>query len=123
MRSRYAAFALGNSEYVRKTLHGDHPDAAISPDAFQSALLASRGLRRYTRLAILDVRVSEPAAEVLFGAGVLEGQRDISFVELSDFRRERGAWRYLSGILMPMSELPRGIEALTLDGFLAIAER
>jgi SEC-C motif-containing protein len=42
-------------------------------------------------------------------------------VELSDFAHDGTGWRYLSGILVPLAELGRAPEGLTIDAFLAIA--
>jgi SEC-C motif-containing protein len=121
MRSRYAAFALGDAAYLVRTLHADHPDRGMAPAELQRGLRGSR--RRYPSLAILDERRSGRTAEVLFAAGITEGGRDVSFVELSDFEREGDGWRYSSGIARALTELGRGTDGLTIDEFLAIAAR
>jgi SEC-C motif-containing protein len=121
MRSRYAAFALGEAEYLLSTLHDDHPDLATPRAELREALPRAGGRRKYTALTILDERRSGGTAEVLFAAGILEGGRDVSFVELSDFERDRGGWRYRSGIVVPIVELGRDVEGLTIDDFVALA--
>ena len=75
-----------------------------------------------TKLRIRNATASGgKTAEVLFAAGIREGARDVSFVELSDFEQERGAWRYVSGVLIPLAELGRPVEGLTIDVFLDLA--
>ena len=96
MRSRFAAFALGDAEYLWRTLHPDHEDRALPKDDLVRALKTAARAMKYMRLTILDAK----DARVLFLAGVFEKGRDRSFVELSSFAREGrdgGAWRYLSG--------------------------
>lgn len=96
MRSRFAAFALGEAAYLWRTLHPDHEDRAI-PEAQWSRGMrdASRHLR-YMRLEIVEAK----GDEVLFRAGVFEKGKDRSFSERSKFAHdESGAWRYLSGVV------------------------
>jgi SEC-C motif-containing protein len=119
MRSRYAAFALGDAGYLIHTLHTHHADRDATPAALARSLHADR--RRYPSLAILDERTRGKSAEVLFAAGITESGRDVSFVELSDFERDAHGWRYLSGVMVPLAELGRSADGLTIDDFLAIA--
>ncbi|APR79712.1 Hypothetical protein A7982_05059 [Minicystis rosea] len=121
MRSRYAAFALGEAEYLVRTLHEDHADRALPRAELLRSLRGARDRLRYPSLAILDSRVGDGTGEVLFAAGLTEGNRDQSFVELSDFAHDGTGWRYVSGILMPLAEIKRPTEGLTIDAFLALA--
>jgi SEC-C motif-containing protein len=93
MRSRFAAFAVGDVDYLWRTLHPDHDDRALARgDVIRALRTASRALK-YMRLTVLDAK----DARVLFRAGVFEKGRDRSFVELSTFARDGDAWRYLCG--------------------------
>ncbi len=121
MRSRYAAFALGEAEYLLRTLDEHHADRALPRAELLRSLRGARERLRYPSLAILDSRQGEGNAEVLFAAGILERGKDQSFVELSDFSHDGAGWRYASGILVPLAELGRAPEGLTIDAFLAIA--
>jgi len=127
MRSRYAAFACGEAEYLVRTLHEDHPDRALPRADLMRSLRAAKERLRYPSLLILEERRSPPGAggtaEVLFAAGLVESGRDCSFVELSDFAHDGAGWRYLSGILVPLATLGRAAEGLTIDAFLALAAR
>ena len=123
MRSRYAAFALGEAEYLVRTLAEGNPDQALPRADLLRSLRGARSRLRYPSLAILDERRTGRTAEVLFAAGIVEGGQDRSFVELSDFERDGEAWRYLSGILVPHRELGRDPEGLRIDEFLRLASR
>jgi len=121
MRSRYAAFALGEAEYLVRTLHGDHADRGLPRADLLRSLKSARERLRYPSLVILDSRHDGGTGEVLFSAGLTESGRDQSFVELSDFAHDGTGWRYVSGILIPRAELGRPPEGLTIEQFLAIA--
>lgn len=121
MRSRYAAFALGEAEYLVHTLHEDHADRRLPRADLIRSLRGARDRLRYPSLAILDSRAGGGTAEVLFAAGLFEGKRDQSFVELSDFAHDGEGWRYVSGILVPLSQLGRSTEGLTIEELLRIA--
>jgi SEC-C motif-containing protein len=123
MRSRYAAFALGEAEYLWRTLHADHPDRGEPRDEVLRSLRGARDRLRYTGLAILDERRQGREAEVLFCARITERGEDRSFVELSEFAHEGAGWRYRSGVLVPLGELGRAPEGMGIDAFLAIAGR
>lgn len=121
MRSRYAAFALGEAEHLVRTLHEDHADRRLPRAELLRSLRGARERLRYPSLVILDSRHGGGTGEVLFWAGLTEHGRDQSFVELSDFAYDGVGWRYVSGILVPVSELGRTPEGLTIDSFLALA--
>jgi SEC-C motif domain protein len=120
MRSRYAAFARGEAEYLVRTLHEEHPDLAQPRADLLRSLRAARE-RRHPSLAILASQHSGATGEVLFSAGLVDRGHDASFVELSDFAHDGAGWRYLSGILLPLAALGRAPEGLTIEAFLAIA--
>jgi SEC-C motif-containing protein len=117
MRSRYAAFALGLGRYLFDTLSADHPDRA-APN-LERELARARERQRFLGLRILLT----DADEVLFAAKIFERGHDRSFVELSTFVKENGAWRYASGIAVPRSTLPANLDDLDRDAFLAAASR
>jgi SEC-C motif-containing protein len=112
MRSRFAAFAMGDVDYLWRTLHPDHEDRALAKDDVLRSLKASRSLK-YMRLTILEAR----DAQVLFLAAVFEKGKDRSFVELSTFADAGAGWRYLSGESRDARELAEGA-ALTIESFL-----
>jgi SEC-C motif-containing protein len=115
MRSRYAAFALGNGEYLVRTLASTHPDLEAPRDELARALGRARAQQRFVGLRILSATTS-PAGdtgEVLFHARIFERGADRSFAERSTFVREAGGWRYAAGELVPKTELPDDVDRRT----------
>lgn len=118
MRSRYAAFARGEVEYLWRTLDAGHPDRSAPKGNVLRALRAACDTRRYPGLAVLDHAApgDDGVARVLFHARVFEKGRDTSFVECSEFLHDGLGWRYLSGVMAPSSAAQ---EAPTITAFLA----
>jgi SEC-C motif-containing protein len=120
MRSRFSAFALGLGSYLVDTLASTHPDRALPGEALARELSRVRGTQRFTGLWILHATGGEAErGQVLFHARVFEGGRDRSFVELSDFVREDGAWRYASGVIAAAKLFGDEVSSLTPATFLA----
>jgi SEC-C motif-containing protein len=120
MRSRYAAFALGLGEYLVKTFAADHPDRALPRAELVNSLSSARQVQRFLDLCILHTSSEGDDGEVLFHARIFERGADRSFAELSSFRREGGAWRYASGVLVPAERLPKDPRVLDKPAFLAL---
>lgn len=117
VRSRYAAFALKDTAYLFRTLDAEHEDHDRGEEAYARAIRGSQ--LRYMGLTLLDAAPPDDAgiARVLFLAKVFDRGRDLSFVELSDFRHDGDGWRYLSGVNAPARALPGGGAGLTIAGF------
>ena len=101
MRSRFAAFALGDGAYLFRTLHPDHPMRAKPEDEAIRELSRAKQARRYQRLTIHESETEGDAGRVLFTAHVFRKGKDESFTELSEFARVDGAWRYREGLARP----------------------
>ena len=125
MRSRYAAFALGLGAYLVDTLSAAHPDRALPRVPLERELSRARLTQSFTNLRILFSSTGGPSGDdpdrgqVLFLAGVFVQGRDRSFVELSDFVREGGAWRYAGGVGGAATLFAGEVESLTPETFLA----
>jgi SEC-C motif-containing protein len=117
VRSRFSAFALGDGAYLLRTLHPAHPLRARDRAAVVRELSRAKEKVRYLDLTIHDVQVEGERGRVLFTARVFERGQDRSFVELSDFERAGGGWRYRDGLTSPRSALDT--EPTTVDAFLA----
>ena len=117
MRSRYAAFARGDVDYLAKTLCADHPDRT---DTAAADYRRARENLRYLDLCILHASVEGDVGEVLFYARIFERGVDVSFVELSGFVREDGAWKYASGLMVRTEDLPPDPRKLTREQVLAL---
>src|SRR5690349_16671918 len=59
MRSRFAAFAVGDAEYLWRTLHRDHEDRERPKDEAVRAITEACRTLRFQRLTILDSRDDE----------------------------------------------------------------
>jgi SEC-C motif-containing protein len=103
MRSRYAAFALKEVDYLLRTLHADHPDRdRPAVDVLRELRDACR-TNRYMALRILDTQEADPlgVARVVFSAKVFRRGHDLSFVERSEFLHDGEGWRYVRGEVVP----------------------
>ncbi|MEU6132368.1 YchJ family metal-binding protein [Saccharopolyspora sp. NPDC047091] len=90
MRSRFAAFAVGDAEYLLRTW-----DPSTRPDA-----LELDPAQRWTRLDVLDRSGGGPfdsAGTVRFRAHYRLDGRAGSLTEHSRFVRTGGAWYYVDG--------------------------
>jgi len=123
MRSRYAAFALGLGAYLVDTLSASHPDRALPRVPLERELSRARITQRFTNLRILFSATGGPSGDdpdrgqVLFLAGVFVQGRDRSFIELSDFVREGGAWRYAGGVGGAAALFAGELASLTPEAF------
>ncbi|HZN93584.1 MAG TPA: YchJ family metal-binding protein [Myxococcales bacterium] len=114
MRSRFSAFALGDAEYLWRTLHSAHLDRGREEREFTADLRRSRQALRFVRLQVLDRR----GEKVLFHAEIYERGKERSYLELSTFERDAqvaGApWRYLSGQLRMMKAGDPSLAGMTI---------
>jgi SEC-C motif domain protein len=90
MRSRYAAFALGNVPYLLATWHPATRPAELTLDPAQEWLL----------LRVLATHNDGDAATVEFTARSRLGNRTQLMHEVSNFVRTDGRWLYLDGVAM-----------------------
>ena len=87
MRSRYAAFALGDAAYLKATWHASTRPARLDIDPDQEWLA----------LKIKDARTNGDDATVTFEARSKVSGRLHIMAETSRFVRENGRWFYVSG--------------------------
>jgi SEC-C motif-containing protein len=91
MRSRYAAFARGDTDYLRRTWHSTTRPGRIDLDPDQ----------RWSRLEILATTgggMLEPSGTVEFQAHYLRRGVPGAQHELSRFVREDGRWVYVEAV-------------------------
>ncbi len=103
MRSRFAAFALGEAPYLWRTLAPAHEDRQRPEAEVLRGIRDSISTHRYRALTILDSQDPDASgiARVRFLAKVFQKGRDMSFVETSEFVHDGTGWRYLGGVLSP----------------------
>ncbi len=114
MRSRFTAFAIGDAEYLWRTLHSGHPDRARQQWEYVADLRRSRQALRFARLRVLD----RDGNRVLFHAEIYERGKERSFLELSTFERDGNSpgapWRYLGGQLRMVKAGDPSLEGMTI---------
>ena len=87
MRSRYSAFAMDLTDYLRASWHSSTRPAALARDP----------TTRWLRLEVLESGEEGDGGHVHFRATFREGRRFGVLEEASRFRREAGRWYYLEG--------------------------
>jgi SEC-C motif-containing protein len=92
MRSRYAAYAVGDLDHVFRTWHPRTRPDTIEPDP----TLTWTGL---TVLNVLAGGTGEDAGEVEFEAAYERAGRPGRRRERSRFERRRGRWVFVDGVL------------------------
>lgn len=92
MRSRYAAYVLGDTEYLRATWHPTTRPATVTTDPAQRWL----GLKIYDTVSGGE---ADEQGEVEFAARFKIGGRGHRLRERSRFVKEAGRWFYLDGEL------------------------
>lgn len=125
MRSRFTAFATKDAEYLWRTLDPVHPDRQGPKEAVLLELRKAARVAKFRRLDVLDQAPpdAQGVARVLFLATVFHEGRDRSFVELSEFTRGDGGWRYRGGLLRARAQLPGEPLELRIASFLDLVMR
>ena len=99
MRSRYAAYAVGDVDYIIATTDPEGPQFQSDRAAWSRSIAAFSTATRFERL---EIRSSSPIVdergEVEFVAGLSREGEDVSFVERSAFVRRDGRWLYVGPI-------------------------
>jgi SEC-C motif-containing protein len=93
MRSRYAAYALKNANYIMDTTHPEGPLFKGDPQAWRKDIYAFCRSTEFAGLEILETTGNT----VTFHAMLLQKGQDASFTERSEFRKHEGRWKYFSG--------------------------
>ena len=90
MRSRYSAYALGLTDYVRETWHPSSLPADLD--------LSTPGQLRWVSLKVVAAAMQDPDhGTVEFIAQCKVGGREQTMHENSRFVRENGRWYYVDG--------------------------
>jgi SEC-C motif-containing protein len=102
MRSRYAAYARGEVDYVLDTTDPDGPAWEGPPRAslerWRAELVRFCRATRFAGLEILEAPTPTPGqGSVTFRARLSQGGMDASFAERSRFVHRGGNWRYHAG--------------------------
>ena len=99
MRSRYAAYALGNVRYILQTERLNPPLTAKEQANHRRSLKQFCQNTQFLGLQILDeATLDDKQATVTFRATLLQNGQDASFTERSLFALRNGRWLYVSAL-------------------------
>ncbi|MGE0432632.1 MAG: YchJ family protein [Planctomycetota bacterium] len=93
MRARYAAYAMGNVDFILHTTHPDSPHQQADHVQWRAEVRDFCERTDFLGLEILDVSETHTS----FRATLRQGIRDASFGETSLFRLHQDRWHYVSG--------------------------
>ncbi|MCH9611535.1 MAG: hypothetical protein S4CHLAM102_00050 [Chlamydiia bacterium] len=97
MRSRYAAYAMGNSAYIIKTTHPENPQYSENKQEWSASIHQFSSETKFVNLEIIEESEDAMEAFITFKATLVQGDRDASFTEKSRFLKVDGRWLYHSG--------------------------
>jgi len=95
MKSRYVAYAVGDSAYIVKTTHKNNVDHSEDMKAWRESIEAFSKETDFLGLEILESVDGEEEAFVTFKATLSSGE----MVEKSRFLKVNASWLYESGII------------------------
>lgn len=98
MKSRYAAYAVGNAGYIMHTTHPQSPHCMPDRGAWERQLLHFCRGTTFEKLSVLSSEEQETVAHVTFRAQLRQGGDDVSFVERSRFGKIDGRWFYIDRV-------------------------
>jgi len=93
MKSRYCAYAAGDSSYIIKTTHPDNPDYTTNIKSWEESILNFSKQTKFLGLEIIDFIDGEEEAFVTFNARLSSG----NLKEKSRFLKLHGRWLYVDG--------------------------
>ena len=93
MKSRYSAYAVGNSHYIIKTTHPDNPDYTSDIKSWEASILNFSEQTNFLSLEIINFIDGEEEAFVTFNARLSSGD----LKEKSRFLKRYDRWLYIDG--------------------------
>ncbi len=96
MKSRYSAYAAGESGYIVETTHPENPDFSAESDALRASIEAFCRDTGFLKLEIIEFVDGEEEAFVTFTATLDSGV----LKERSRFRKVDGKWLYLDALFL-----------------------
>ena len=93
MKSRYCAYAVGDSSYIIKTTHPDNSDYTIDIKSWQDSISSFSKQTNFFSLEIINFIDGEEEAFVTFNARLSSG----NLKEKSRFLKFHGRWLYIEG--------------------------
>ena len=93
MRSRYSAYAVGDSRYIIKTTHPNNPDYSTDTKSWRESIDLFCSSTEFLGLEIMEFINGEEEAFVTFRAKLSSGE----MIEKSRFLKVENQWLYESG--------------------------
>jgi len=93
MKSRYSAYAAGNSRYIIETTHPDNPDFTDDLKSWKASIDRFCRGTEFEGLQIIDWIDGEEEAYVTFSASLSGG----TMIEKSRFLKVGREWLYVDG--------------------------
>ena len=119
LRSRYAGFAIGEADYLLRTLHEDHPDRQKPKERTLTALKLAASTLKYMGLVVIEIQAKDADGieRALYLARVFRRGEDVSFVELAEFLHDGVGLRYLAGTVKDAHGWTAPPAGLTIETF------
>lgn len=95
MKSRYSAFAFGQTAYIEKTTYQIKEDI----QSFRASVSSFSQTTNFEKLSIEEFIDGDNEAYVSFRATLSTNNQDTSFSEKSKFIKENGIWYYVDGVI------------------------
>jgi len=99
MRSRYAAYAFGDADYIISTTDPDGPVWESDDAAWRESVLEFSKSHDFLGVDVLSEDVEDDRGTVRFHARLRRGRENASFEETSEFVRRDGQWLYTTGVV------------------------
>jgi len=93
MRSRYSAYAVGDSAYIIKTTHPNHSDYSTDVKQWKESINEFSQQTQFLSLSVMEFIEGEVVSFVRFKAELSSGV----MIEKSRFLKVEGQWLYESG--------------------------
>jgi len=97
MKSRYSAYAVGNSKYIMNTTHMLNTDYSEDKKTWEENIQNFMKESNFNALEILEFEDDTPEAYVTFKANIDINGIDSTFTEKSKFIKENEKWLYVNG--------------------------
>jgi len=97
MKSRYSAYAVGNSKYIMNTTHVLNSEYSQDKKTWEENIQNFMKDSTFNSLEILEFLDGLPEAYVTFKANIDINGVDSTFTEKSKFIKENEKWLYVNG--------------------------
>ncbi|MEA1914266.1 MAG: YchJ family metal-binding protein [Campylobacterota bacterium] len=97
MKSRFCAYAMGESKYIMRTTHGKNVDFQDDQKQWAKSIKEFMDTTSFQSLKIIEFIDADQRSSVTFKATMQTNNEESSFIEKSEFIKEKNQWYYLQG--------------------------